>query len=315
MNKKILIKFFIFFVSVLVCTEIYFYNSEKNIYKPIYSLQNKLLGFEAFKIKYYDKPKLFQDMLNPSIFQPSAGIEYTKKPILVMGCSYAEGAGLPLNQKFHYKLSEMTNRPVYNRAFGGGGYQHMYYILTHDKYMRDLQEPEYIVYVFINSHIERFYQYQFWDKFRTVGNLRYKLKEDGVFYEQKPILFPFWFLFTVKEIQEKFWINFMRKSPENKLFNTFVSFMSQTKKEALKKYPNTKFVILLYDDGMIQFGKDYINNSYWNLLRREGFIVINSNDLVHKVFSDEKYKTEDKIHPSERAWDELTPAFVKYLGL
>lgn len=199
-----------------------------------------------------------------------------------------------------------------NLSVGGSGTQHIYYFLTHEKYLKNAENPEYIIYVFINDHIRRFYMHQIWNPFETIENLRYKIKE-GKVEKIKPVFFQFWNLYTIKELQRYIsWKNFENTSQED-LFLNFVDFMKEIKKVSSKKYPNAKFAILLYDDKIYDCNKDFINNSDWNLLRKEGFYVFDTKDLTDKDLSDLKYKSDDLYHPNAEAWKEVIPKLVKEL--
>lgn len=59
--------------------------------------------------------------------------------------------------------------------------------------------------------------------------------------------------------------------------------------------------------------EDFINNSDWNLLRKEGFYVFDTKDLTDKDLSDLKYKSDDLYHPNAEAWKEVIPKLVKEL--
>ncbi len=54
----------------------------------------------------------------------------------------------------------------------------------------------------------------------------------------------------------------------------------------------------------------------WNDLEKEGFIIINSSDLIKRKF---RYSSEDtaddEYHPSEAAWQLLCPELIKKLKL
>ena len=54
-------------------------------------------------------------------FRNDINIDSKLKPILIMGCSFAYGAGLKDDETFSYKLGLETGRPVYNRSIMGGG--------------------------------------------------------------------------------------------------------------------------------------------------------------------------------------------------
>jgi len=282
---------------------------------PIFENENKQLGGEVFKIRYFSKPNTFDYIISKHVFPQPSGKNYSKNPILLFGCSYGEGFEInDYNRRFQYLLEEKTQRNVYNKSFGGGGFQHLYYFLSNDKFLNNVDNPEYIIYIFINDHISRFYMYQFWNIFNTDENLRYKMK-NGKISRLKPMFFPLWTLFTVKEFQKNIVDFYLEKTDEKSLFTSFADFMGEVKTLSEQKYPNAKFVILLYNNNLKMADKDFINNSDWSLLEQKGFIVVDTKKLVGHNFEDRKYKTADNYHPSEYAWAEITPELIKYLGL
>lgn len=316
--KKIADIFYVSLILILIClvfTELFLYKNLYSKYKNSFEVANKIYGVNRFKLNFFSKPETFDIALDelsgnsPKLINK----KYSGKSIIVFGCSYVVSGEIKNKKdKFCYRLSDEFKRPLLNLSVGGSGTQHIYYFLTHEKYLKNAENPEYIIYVFINDHIRRFYMHQIWNPFETIENLRYKIK-DGKVEKIKPVFFQFWNLYTIKELQRYIsWKNFENTSQED-LFLNFVDFMKEIKKVSSKKYPNAKFAILLYDDKIYDCNKDFINNSDWNLLRKEGFYVFDTKDLTDKDLSDLKYKSDDLYHPNAEAWKEVIPNLVKEL--
>ena len=83
--------------------------------------------------------------------------ESDKKPILIFGCSYANGVGIKKDETFPARLGQITKRPIYNRTVNGMGPQFSYYQVSRDKFYKIIPKPEYVIYVYIQSHIPRMY--------------------------------------------------------------------------------------------------------------------------------------------------------------
>ncbi len=89
------------------------------------------------------------------------GINYTKKPIVIFGCSYAYGHGLKREETFPYKLSEITKRPVY--SFASCGSNAIRNLIEVEKFIKNdeqnkkvINEAEYYIYLYMHDHIDRY---------------------------------------------------------------------------------------------------------------------------------------------------------------
>lgn len=219
-----------------------------------------------------------------------------KKPIIIFGCSYAEGRSIkPLEyeEKFSYRLYQATNRPVYNRAFESQGLQYMLYQLEDENFYKEIPEPEYIVYVYIKDHQRRLYQECCpWNK-----SLFYKENHSGQLVRVKnPLVYtyPFALCRIMKKINYKNY-NFLKKH--------FI----YAKSLSDKHWKNTKWIILLYDEK---------NTDNFEELKKHGFEIVLASDLTQEDFlTDIKYRiSEHDPHPTKEAWELLTPLFAdKYI--
>lgn len=221
--------------------------------------------------------------------------KYDKKPIIIFGCSYAEGRSIkPLEyeEKFSYKLYQATNRPVYNRAFESQGLQYMLYQLEDENLYKELPEPEYIVYVYIKDHIRRLYRECCpWNK-----SLFYKERSGKLVRIENPLVYtyPFALCRTLKKINYKNY-SFLKKH--------FI----YAKSLSDKHWPNAKWIILLYDEE---------NTENFKELEKYGFEIAPASNLTQIDFlTDLKYRiSEHDPHPTKEAWELLTPLFAdKYI--
>lgn len=247
-------------------------------------------------------------------FRRPEGLNYTKKPIIIFGCSFALGDRLKTSQTFSYKLSHYTKRPVYNRSACSWSMQHMLYQLRRKDFYKEVKEPEYIVYVFIAPHIERMYSYTTVFPYNNNICLRYENRNGGL--EQVNPRFNFIYRLNIfynllmKKTYDK------AKNPANfdKNFNFMEQYFLESKKEAGKHWHNTKFVILKYND-RTSCDDPYYKSKRWKELEKEGFIVVDSKDLVGKTFREREYFADDNFHPSEKVWNLVVPEFTERFKL
>jgi len=230
-----------------------------------------------------------------------------KRPILLFGCSYTQGAGLNDEQTLSYKLYKLTNRTTYNKGIGGAGAQHMLNMLEQEDFYKEVPDAEYIFYTFIWDHILRLYGY-YLSPYDNKLNLRYDFK-NGKLQEIKPVFVPFYSLYSVKRIQD--YIKLKNATNDSEAFKLYTAIMVKSKKLTDKHYPDSKFIIILYKDG----GRGIFDRKQIKTLEKKGFIVIDAEKLLgHELISD-KYRLGDKEHPSEAAWDEIAPKLVQALNL
>ena len=70
-----------------------------------------------------------------------------------MGCSFAYGSALTVEQSFMGKLTQFTKKPIYNRAIAARGADEMLYQLQSDKFYSIIPKPEWFIYVFISDQV------------------------------------------------------------------------------------------------------------------------------------------------------------------
>lgn len=256
-----------------------------------------------FDVEYYNH--LFSKLIPPP--------PRDKRPILILGCSYAEGTGLEEKQTLAYKLFEKTGRSVYKRGIPGGGIQLALDMFETGVMKKEVPDAEYIIYVYVGYHIARLYSYQL-DFIETEVNQRYKLKNNKLIKIKQPI-FPFYYsLFTVKNIQQ--FIEDKTSAGEYSDYHLFNAVMDELLAQAKKNYGDVKFVILLYpsaDD--MQNTEAILPKEEIEKLESKGFIVLNAEDLTDKPIRNAEYRITDMDHPNEKAWDAIVTKLIQKLCL
>ncbi len=243
--------------------------------------------------KEYDKLFIEGDKYYYFQFRTPENTDSPLKPILLMGCSFAYGSELEQNQSFMHKLAEITRRPIYNRAIAARGANEMLYQAQSEEFYSIVPEPEWLIYVFIPDQIRR-----------TV--IPCSIIDYGVFYDKnlkrkREINFPI--IYAIKQQS----INFY--TPQ--YIDFYISVLTQIKKETQKHWKDTKYFILYYWD------EEYIN--VWNYMKpkleAEDFITATMQDLANDNLMSGEYTLSDNIHPSEKAWEIITPEIIRELEI
>ncbi len=218
--------------------------------------------------------------------------ESTKPPILLMGCSFAYGSFLTPEESFMGKLAKLTGRPIYNRAIQGRGADEMLYQLRSDEFYKKVPKPEWLIYIFIPDHVRR-------------TQIPCCVDDLGVYYNNRIKIIPNFnipILYTMRNQIDYYAID--------KCILHFNQIMTNIKLQAEKHWGNdVKYAFLFYDNDYI------VNPKIKESIINNGFIFLTLNDLTPVNLMTEEYKTDDNIHPSEKAWDLLTPLIIEKLGL
>ena len=323
--KKIIFVNIILTFLLYLCCDYYVYNKWKkiSISQKTYIYEN--LNFvndififpisnfsRAIKLADEEKGKSERIFFRKTIFDETA---YKKKPILLYGCSFTFGSGLNDNQTLSFKLQKETNRIVYNKGLAGYGIQHMLY---HVQYQlenllnkKKLEEPEFVIYTFIDDHIFRLYKpNDFFDKYAMFYKYDKKntrlipISDFDFLFWSSHILRNLYFINTDKTFKYNDGIILLDENKKNFLLKHFV----ETNKELKEICPNTNFVIFVYNGDYLikQIEKDLISNKIQ---------IVYLSELTNIDFSKDKYKISDGQHPSEAAWDIIVPLLANKLKL
>lgn len=274
-------------------------------------LKNKAGLIQKFR---YTKARNFSlDYFSQTFFTKHISKNSKKRPIVILGCSYAEGSGLTEEQTLAYKLFKKTNRSVYKRGIPGGGIQLALPYFETGKIQKEVPDAEYIIYVYLDYHMARLYAYEL-DYIETEINQRYKI-QNGILNKIKQPKYPFYYSsFFVKKIQEK--LEQIQSQKEYEDYHLFNAVMKKLKEETSKNYKNSKFVILLYPSGdCMNTNNEIMPQEEISKLKEMGFSVINAEDLSTLPIRNEEYRIADKDHPNEKAWDAIVDNLIKTLNL
>jgi len=288
---RYLIAFFIIFLLFLILFELFAYvknsvhtgeSAPYNLFRKDFSIEN----IENNKETHFRKP---------------AGLQYSKPPVVIYGCSYAYGYHLKENQNIGILLSDLSKRPVYNYSFPSTGLQHALYLI---KYTKPVQPaPDYIFYFYIQDQIRRLYvtaselsPYYYFDYKYQNGEMT---KNNGVFNLLKNLMLYYY-------IFDKF---IFHKLNQEDNFNKLKLYLSAMKNELTAKYPEAKFVFVIYDkkfDLAIKFTDEKIQE-----IKNMGIDVIDLDKIFGDKLYDKEYRLDDYVHPNEKAWELIAPELVK----
>lgn len=213
--------------------------------------------------------------------------------VLVIGCSFGYGLNLEDKDCFHYILSQITGRSVFNISLPSGSPREMLYMLE-NRIKIPSPPVDYVIYVFIPDHIRRLY----YDLNINAPKYKYNNKTKKLVFE-KDKLYQHSFLYLDFGLVKH---NLATKKEKTKLFYTYIKQINEKIKQL---YPNSKFVILMYSESYEINWKD-IENAGIKLIH------INRNGKYDKS---EYILSNEDCHPNAKAWHEITPKIVKELNL
>lgn len=238
------------------------------------------------------------------------GTQYQGKPIVVFGCSYAQGQFLDNHQTFSRKLSDILKRPVYNRAIPGRGIQHMYMQALSEEFYRDVPPAEDYIYILLGDHYRRMGIY-FIDITDNHNNGHFSRKGDKLVLDDENNIFMniLKSSYTVRMLNYQY-VKRNINNPKNaeKLTDLVLLYFTETRKEIEKRLgKKINFTVITYDNFQIPY-KDMLCEK----LKKNGFNVIETKDLTDEDLNAPKYLMVENAHPSEEAWNLLTPKIAEY---
>jgi hypothetical protein len=245
------------------------------------------------------------------------GEQYARNPIAVLGCSYAYGHGLKKEESFPSVLSEYTKRPVYNFAECGsnGIFSLNYMIGNYNKYNIKLEEIDYVIYIYMYDHINRYLvKYFLYENFDNI----FELSGTEKFLSKNPLIKKLFVYYKLHKIIK----DYPDSKEAEKHLTTVLYYLYNNVKQTM---PNAEFIIIIYDEKLplnrtksaIKFESEIINSKIWEDFAKEtGAKVVRTKDITGYYF-DKDYKLNEDIadwHPNAKAWAELTPEFAdKYI--
>ena len=315
MKKIILVNLAVLF-GIFVILEIasyYFLKIDAESYVKPYNENAKKTGTELLTQSYAPVEVFNQNYFN---FRPDLIGDKNKSSIIFFGCSYIYGFQLKENETLPYYIYKATNMTTINRGIPGGSILNTLYDLNNNKFYEQIKEyppPKYIVYMYINDHLLRI-RNPYRGSVKTKTSKHYQINtefkiENGEIIEKVPNKFKlFWYsLYTTKAYHYFYSQNFKKQEESEAFFDL----MYQAKRITDQKFPNSKFVILLYKDGS-HFSMD---NNLVKRFKDNGFIVLDTEKLAGHELESDKWRTGDKEHPNAKAFENISKGLIEELDL
>ena len=237
------------------------------------------------------------------------GTEYKSDPIIIFGCSFAYGMELNKDQTIGYKLSHILKRPVYNRSVYGQALSEMYYQSESEEFYKQVPKSDTVIYIMIDDHYRR----MFTDTCEVIDTwflVQYDIKKGKLIRRKYKNIFSNFIksLYLVKQIKHSYFAKYTTdEKNKEKLTDDALIYFIKTRENLEKRWNNKiKFTVIFYNDIL---GSDLLKEK----LLKNQFYVIDIKDLTNENLYDDKYLAVDKIHPSEAAWDLLTPLIAEII--
>ncbi len=285
---KIIFYNILFLIIVLILIEII--ATILHLYKIVQFDGHKYFS-NVFEYKYLS----FNEFRLPSLVENAP-----KHNIILAGCSYTYGEYLPKDKTFSAVLSNYTHSNVYNMGISGGSPREMLYILRNNKIFYRLVDSkkniDYFIYTFIDDHPNRLY---------------YCNRPNVPFYVATENYSKLKYLEIPENLNCANFGSYLNSFLANNNFYKNISkltalYIKEIKKEVKKKYPNIKFIVLVYDS---------INPNVIKNLDDNEIEIYKAEDLVKDIGS-LKYRTsESDRHPNAEAWKVLVPVLSEKLNL
>lgn len=243
-------------------------------------------------------------VLNHNIlFRAPIIVDNDKAPLLFIGCSYTWGANLSDKQTFAAKVSEASNRSVYNMGLPGWGVQQAFYMLQKKMLERLEIQPEYVIYTFIPHHFVRMkVPCSFFE-----NSLIFYKDVEGKCVLKDDYELLYWHSYISRFLSlQIFDSTATAKMPEYRQF--FIKHLLEINKLIKEKSPSSTFVVFVYEDdgNFLQIRSE---------LEENGIKVIYLSELTQIDIYAKENINDEAGHPSAKVWEEVAPLFVQKLNL
>ena len=245
----------------------------------------------------YDKKSLSEDWDYRGPYNDNS----KEKSIVFTGCSFAYGQGLKETETLPYLISKMTSHPVYNLGIVSAAINHTISMLKLGIFEEKVkQEPAVVIYIYSDFHIYRLVMPNI---IFEPNEYLYKIKKDELVKKRPPFIVS---RFIILSLIREHLIYFLSKY--NLKYNVYLKKLLKIhilsmNKILLDKYPNTKFIIIVYNNSP---NFETIEQE----LEKQGIIIIRVNQDFGIDTFDNKYVLDDG-HPNAEVWQIIAPKLYK----
>ena len=141
--KKLILKKILFYICILI---ILFIIVNSFLYVYICIRNNVNIADNTQNI-FKKEPFSITNCLKDQSIGAVSNQEYSKNGIIIFGCGFASGLNLEKNQNFATKLSNATQRPVYNYGIPGGYIQHSILAVQSNAINEIIRNSDYAIYI------------------------------------------------------------------------------------------------------------------------------------------------------------------------
>ena len=222
-----------------------------------------------------------------------------RRPVVLFGCSFTFGDQLKPEETFSYQLSKYTNTTVYNYGVSGGSPKETLYLLRYYNDINNISNPQYVIYTYIDDHINRINRFGWVESNQELPVFTEKPNKTLKYVNKKNYIYKLrtFLYFNLIFAESRHW-------ESRDLLNIY---FKEIQNEINKKFPKSKFIILVY----IESGMEN-----WDDLKQNNIEIIHLSDLVNINTSDVQYCiSEYDSHPNAKAWKVIVPALAKKLNL
>ena len=306
----ILINILLIFIAVFIFNYLYFVKlTANNMDIPYYEVFSK----HAYENIYFTlKMSTFDDFYKKreaNMFRPVSGEEYTeKKPIILMGCSFAYGHVLDDNKILSARIAEKAKRTVYNFAYPGWGTQNIIYLMQHNQKLQNVKKEgegkQYIIYWYIYDHLRRLYIPFFFTD--TYYALLYTEKNGTLVRKERNHPYIDAFYLIKDQEYKRVLTDYAERTEEMEKYRFFMQHMYRIKEEKDKLFPDAQIIVMSSSE---PFPDQVVSD-----LEAIDIPVLYTKDLTGVDMENDPEWTYD-IHPNAAAVELLSDALIKELGL
>lgn len=270
---------------------ILFWPIRKSVFDQIksgYNILQILPITKPFSEKNYDKN--YRTPLNKS--------EKDSGSIIIFGCSFGYGLALDDNENFSGQLAKLTKKTIFNRSERGFGAQMMLYQLQTKRVLEKTKDCKYIIYVYIPDHVRRTVLYRCFPFLYKVS-VRYMLdrKENLKLQIPNPIL--------VNSNLYRLYESYLPKIyGDDYCIKVLYKIIKESYLLSKQFYKDCKFIVLDYSEYAFPLKEE---------VEKLGIKVISIPNLTNGINLFQEYYqiAKDDGHPNAKAWELITPLFIK----
>jgi hypothetical protein len=230
--------------------------------------------------------------------------------VMVTGCSFAFGYGLPEHQTLSYYLDSLSGKRGYNYAVAGHGTQQTLAILQSRNIQQEISEANgVLIHLFIDDHIPRLIGSRRLIKLWAQNFPYYylndnELKRDGSFWTGRHLLTRFYRAISQSAFIDLFDIDIPWRISDRHI-DLFGAVMAESKSAFLEQFPNGRMLVVIGPNSKLA-------SRAVQELDAGGIEFLDLSELLDK--DEKRYKIHwTEAHPNGNYYQEVAVAVNQYL--